>query len=116
MRTSIYKEKIIKLLKKNHLLSIGEIHQKIPEADYSTIYRNVYKLLEDKKIKRVVFEKGKTTYESVNEKGRHDHFFCIDCEKIKEINIPFKEIPLSNKYKINDLLVRGLCENCNKKT
>ena len=115
MRTNIYKDKIINLLKKNHLLSISDIHKKIANVDYSTVYRNIEQLVSNNQIRKVVFDKGNIMYELNKEKDNHDHFLCLDCGDVEEISVPLKNLPLSKKYTVSDLLVRGLCENCNQK-
>lgn len=109
MRTNVYKEQILNLLKKKHLLTIAEIHKAIPEADYSTIFRNIENLLIDKEIKRVMVDNKSIAYESAQES--HDHFICNDCGKIEEINIAHDSI--KNK-KIVDIIARGQCKNCQK--
>ncbi len=108
MRTSIYKEKILALLKKKHLLTIAEIHKAIPEADYSTVFRNVEQLLSDKQIKRVMIDNKSVTYESAHDS--HDHFICNDCGKVEEIHIPHASI---KGKKVDDITVRGSCGECN---
>ncbi len=107
MRTNIYKEHILKLLKKKHLLTIAEIHKAIPDADYSTVFRNVEQLLSDKKIKRVMIDNKSMAYESAHES--HDHFICNDCGKVEEIHIPHKAI---KGRRVDDITVRGSCTNC----
>lgn len=107
MRANIYKEKILTLLKKKHLLSISEIHKAVPGADYSTIYRNVEQLLSDKKIKKVLIDNKSIAYESTHKK--HDHFICNDCGKVEEINIPYKFI---TNHDVEDITVRGSCNDC----
>lgn len=109
MRTNIYREKIIYLLKKSHLLSITDIHKAIPEVDYSTVYRNVEQLLDDKKIKKVLIDNKKTVYELVHE-NEHDHFVCDDCGDVSEIEILRKKLGIA--LPISDVTVRGLCINC----
>jgi Fe2+ or Zn2+ uptake regulation protein len=107
MRTNIYKEHIIKLFSKKHLLTIPEIHRAISNADYSTIFRNIEKLLDDKKIKRVIVNNKIIAYESIKES--HDHFICNDCGKIEEISMPHNSI---NGRSVEDITVRGRCNKC----
>lgn len=109
MRTNVYKEQIVQLLKKKHLLSIAEIHKNIPDADYSTIFRNVEQLLADKEIKRVVIDNKSVAYESSHES--HDHFICNNCGKIEDIHVPRS---LIRGRKIDDITVRGSCADCEK--
>lgn len=108
MRTNIYRKKIIKLLNKRHLLSIADINHAIPEADYSTIFRNVEQLLKEKAIKRIILDNKSVAYESSLDK--HDHFICNDCGKIEEVYIPHNTI---KDHKVDDITVRGSCNNCN---
>jgi len=107
MRTNIYKEKIVSLLRKKHLLTIAEIHKAIPEADYSTIFRNVEHLLAGKVIKKVMIDNKSVAYELAKE--NHDHFICNDCGTVESIHIPHNSI---KGRKIDDITVRGSCNKC----
>ena len=111
MRTNVYKETILKLLQTGHLLTISDIHKAIPEADYSTIFRNVEQLLKDKQIKKLMVDNKSIAYESAHES--HDHFICNDCGKVEEIHIPHDSI---KDHKIDDITVRGSCHNCTEET
>lgn len=108
MRTNIYKEKICALLKKEHLLTIAQIHEAIPDADYSTIFRNIEQLHKDKIIKKVVVDTKSIAYEASD--GSHDHFICNDCGMIESISIPHSSI---TSHKVEDITVRGSCDKCN---
>lgn len=110
MRTNKYKEHILKQIKKKHLVTISEIHKAIPDADYSTIFRNVEQLLKDKKIKKIMIDNKSVAYESSNDS--HDHFICNDCGVIESIHISRKSI--QSRRKIDDVTVRGSCNLCNK--
>lgn len=107
MRTNIYKEKILLLLKKKHLLTIAEINKDIPDADYSTIFRNIEQLLKEKNIKKVLIDNKTIAYELSNE--NHDHFICNDCGKVESIHIPHTNI---KGHKVEDITVRGSCDKC----
>jgi Fe2+ or Zn2+ uptake regulation protein len=109
MRTNIYKDQIVKLLKKKHLLTIAQIHKAIPNVDYSTVFRNVEQLLKGGAIKQVLVDSKSVAYESSSES--HDHFICNDCGKVESIQIPHNSI---KGRKIDDITVRGSCTKCNK--
>ncbi|MCA9352844.1 transcriptional repressor [Patescibacteria group bacterium] len=111
MRTNIYKNKIVALLKNNHLLSIADIHTKIKGADYSTIYRNVEQLVAAGTIKRVVLGKDTVMYEMANEHDQHDHFVCTNCGLVDEVEQLSRPLPIG-KYVITDVLFRGVCHKC----
>lgn len=109
MRTNIYKEKIIDLLKKTHLLTISQIHDALSEADYSTVFRNVEQLVLDKQIKKVLIDNKSCAYELVSDS--HDHFICNGCGKIEAIHMPHNSI---KGHRIEDIIVRGSCNKCFK--
>jgi len=109
MRTNVYKEKILNLFQDTHLLGTVDIHKSIPEADYSTIYRNVEHLLEENKIKKVLVDTKTVVYELVHG-NEHDHFICDDCGDVEEIEVSRKKLGIS--LLITDVTIRGLCSNC----
>jgi Fe2+ or Zn2+ uptake regulation protein len=109
MRTNIYQQKISDLLHNKHLMTIAEIHSALPEADYSTVFRNIEQLLEQKQIKKVIIDNKTVAYESCGE--THDHFICNDCGVVESIHMPRK---LISGYKIEDVTVRGVCGDCDK--
>jgi Fe2+ or Zn2+ uptake regulation protein len=111
MRTNIYKQKILSVLHKGHLLSIADIHKAIPEADYSTIFRNIEQLLGTNEIKKVMIDTKSIAYES-GDHG-HDHFICNDCGLVESIHLPQTKNVLRHKT-VTDITVRGLCTECTK--
>ncbi|MEX0651973.1 MAG: transcriptional repressor [Candidatus Paceibacterota bacterium] len=113
MSINIYRDKIIKLLEKNHLLSISDIHKKISGVDYSTVYRNIEQLVVDEEIKKVVFDKGRIMYEVNNTQNNHDHFVCNSCGAVDELERPVFNLRLLKNHAVTDVLVRGFCRNCN---
>ncbi len=113
MRTNIYKDKILNILQENHLLSISDINKKIGSADYSTVYRNIKSLTLENNIKKVVFGKHRVMYEIMNPSNQHDHFLCIDCGDIEEMQISARKINLPARYKITDVVAKGFCGKCN---
>ena len=110
MRTNIYREKIIDILMKNHLLTISDIHVLIPKSDYSTIFRNIENLCKDKVVKKVVIDKGVVLYEFATD-DMHDHFICDDCGKCETIHLD-KDFGLGRKI-VKDILLKGTCADCN---
>ena len=107
MRTNIYKEKILSLLKKKHLLTIADIHKAIPEADYSTVFRNVEQLLKNKEVKKVMIDNKSVAYELSH--GGHDHFICTECGVVESIHVPRTSI---KGHTVEDVTVRGSCQDC----
>ncbi|MEA3322690.1 MAG: transcriptional repressor [Patescibacteria group bacterium] len=113
MRTNTYKDRVLDVLQKEHLMRISDIHKKVRGANYSTIYRNVEQLLFEGLIRKVVLDRGLVMYEFCEEKNEHDHFLCTGCGMVEAIFAPALSLSLPDTYKVSDLLVRGLCKKCN---
>lgn len=107
MRTNKYKEIILDLLKKHHLLTVAEIHKAVKVADYSTVFRNIEILLKERLIKKVELGNKKVSYEVEHKK--HDHFICNDCGRVESIIVPRNFI---KGKKVDDITVRGSCGEC----
>ncbi|MFT7557897.1 MAG: Fe2+ or Zn2+ uptake regulation protein [Planctomycetota bacterium] len=112
MRTNTYKQKILSLLRGRHLLSISEICDQVPEADYSTIYRNIVQLTEDNEIKKIILDRDIVGYEINNPEHQHDHFVCTDCRGVTSLKRSTINHPSLTQFLITDILIKGLCQKC----
>ncbi len=108
MRSSEYKQIISNILEKHHLLNLAEIHTYIPDAHFTSIYRNVEALCKDGILKKIVINKNNVRYELASH--GHGHFVCNDCHSIEEVHVP--EAIKRGHSQISDMLIRGLCDNC----
>ena len=114
MRTNIYREKILQIINRSHLLSISDICKQVAKANYSTVYRNVEQMVSDGTVRKIVFDKNTILYESAKQKD-HDHFLCVDCGDFESVHLPRTLNVFSGKHAIHDILIRGSCEGCNSK-
>lgn len=112
MKVSVYKDKIIGVLQKSHLLSIADIHAQIPESNFSTIFRNIEILKTEGLVKQIVADKDIVLYELVKEGHDHDHFICDDCGDVQTIHIDKKALHIKGKAKVGDTVVHGTCADC----
>jgi Fe2+ or Zn2+ uptake regulation protein len=71
-------------------ISAGSLHEKIPEVDLVTIYRNLDLFTKEKLIKKVSLSDSEALYEYQAEP--HHHALCTDCEKIIHFKAPDKKI------------------------
>lgn len=110
MRTNIYKNKIVTLLERAHLLSIAQITEQITEADFSTIFRNIEQLRAEGIVRKIVVSKEITWYELIK-KNNHDHFICNTCGTVESVHFT-KPSTLQNRTVITDVVARGICNNC----
>ncbi len=107
MRTNVYKEKILDLLRKHHLMTVAEIDDAISGADNSTIFRNVKQLLEEGSVKQVLIDGKSTAYECTED--AHDHFICNTCNTVSKIHLNTKEL---KGMSVSDITIRGVCNAC----
>jgi Fur family peroxide stress response transcriptional regulator len=71
-------------------LSAASLHEKIPEIDRVTIYRNLDLFTKEKLIKRVPLGDTEAQYEYQSEP--HHHAVCTDCEKVLHFKAPDAKI------------------------
>lgn len=110
-RTTKHKQAILEVFENNHLLSAKELAVQIPQADQSTIYRNLNRLAKDEVLRRVQTE-AVTKYELADKHQNHDHFICDDCDTVETI---FVDKSLKSKLPSTEncsLTVRGVCKKC----
>ncbi len=112
MKTSPYRDSIIKLFEKSHTLSIADVQKKIPKADFSTLFRNIESLTKEGKLKKIIVDKDVTVYERNDKAHAHDHFICIECGEVDEIHVSGTVLK-GKKVKVQDVVVRGVCGDCN---
>jgi len=108
MRTPKYKNTIVNLLQKTHLMSLADLQKKIPNADFSTLFRNVEKMIESGEVRRIVLDRDTILYE-LEGAHQHHHFVCSSCGTVESIH---EDIVLSGKRIIEDILIKGQCEQC----
>ena len=88
-----------------------EVKKVIPNISFSTIYRNLNQLTEQKRIKKISLDGDKYIYDNV--KKEHAHFYCIKCGMLEDIDLD-NNIKFNISYEIQsiELVVKGICDNC----
>ncbi|MCD4668487.1 MAG: transcriptional repressor [Sulfurimonas sp.] len=90
--------------------------KKFNSISLATIYKNINLMLENSFIQEVKIPHAKSVYELTKE--NHSHFACEKCGEIQDIIIDLdniiNEVARTNTFKINssDLVLSGLCKNC----
>lgn len=101
-------------LKTHHSLSAKELSSLLPKLDFSTIYRNLKRFVEDGILRAVNTGSESVSYEIAETK--HDHFVCGSCERVKEIKIEAsylqKYLPRGYSINLGQNIIKGTCNKC----
>lgn len=94
-------------------LSAADLHQRLPEIDLVTIYRNLEAFTKEKLIKRVALDTGESQYEYQHEP--HHHAICTDCDRVIHFKAPdakIKKLLGLEGFDIDEfeLTVKGKCK------
>ena len=121
VRNTKQKQLILETLKKNkNHPTILELYDEIKNIDDSvgqaTVYRNVNKLVEEGKVKKIITDSG-CHYDS--DCNIHYHLECDKCGKIIEVfdekyfsMIRRLEAEYSIKIEDSNVLFKGICDKC----
>jgi Fe2+ or Zn2+ uptake regulation protein len=99
-------------LQQKGALSAASLHEKVPDIDLVTIYRNLDLFTKEKLIKRLSLSDSEAQFEY--QKEPHHHAICLDCEKVIHFKAPdekiIKMLGLEN-FDIDelDVTVKGTC-------
>lgn len=110
------------LLKNSAHLTARQIYQAVqsdlPQISLATVYRNLNKLLSEKKISCLSYN-NQVRYEAKTD--NHYHFICTKCDKVMHVNLDeYVELneQISKRHNVvvqnHQLYFFGLCNNCLK--
>jgi Fur family transcriptional regulator, ferric uptake regulator len=105
--TSARKSILELLINSNKPLSYEDMKDNI-SMDKATFYRNIT-IFEEENLINSFESNDKKRYFEIK-KNQHSHFICSSCSKIEcihqklEINLP--------DYKIENIIIKGICKNC----
>lgn len=105
--TSARKSILDILINSSKPLSYEDIKDKI-SMDKATFYRNIT-IFEEENLINSFESNDKKRYFEIK-KNQHSHFICSSCSKIEcihqklEFNLP--------DYKIENIIIKGICKNC----
>jgi len=110
------------LMKQKSATSLMQIEAAMPTADKSTIYRTL-KTFEKNRLIHAVDDGTKQVKYALclescqcNAQDQHYHFHCTECQNtfcLTNQNIPQIELPTNFKMQQANLVIKGLCGNCN---
>ena len=121
IRLTKQRQAILSLLNEYGHLSFLELKEHLIKEDkdisLATLYRNISSLLDNKLIRKVDLASLKDTYYELVDKKEHDHFICIKCNRLIDVD---KKDDSSLSYldsKNNLILTKninyyGICKSC----
>ncbi len=111
------------LLDKGKAQSLKDIETELVYTDRSSIFRTLKTFEEYKVVHSIEDGTGSTKYAvcpsgcNCDPKDLHYHFYCTNCNKTFCLfDIPIPNIQLPNNFKLQqaNMVIRGLCDICNK--
>ncbi|SFT07898.1 Fur family transcriptional regulator, ferric uptake regulator [Zhouia amylolytica] len=111
------------LLSQEKAQSLKDIENALTYTDRSSIFRTLKTFEENKVIHSIEDGSGMTKYAVCAEgcncdpKDLHYHFYCMNCNKtfcLFDVPIPNIQLPENFKLQQANMVVKGLCDNCNK--
>ncbi|CAN5533990.1 Fur family transcriptional regulator [soil metagenome] len=120
------REEVLDLfLNAGHALAHNDVENGLgPDHDRVTIYRTLRTFLDKGLLHKVLDDEGGTKYALCREtcsNGHHHHdhvhFKCENCGQttcLDHVNIPVVVLPEGYNRKEMNLLIQGVCQDCNK--
>lgn len=123
LRSTPGREAILDLFyKTDYALSHSDIEREMPaDLDRVTVYRTLKTFLDRGLIHKVLDDAGTLKYAlcnnactTHNHHHNHVHFKCTACGQTNCLDIEIPEIKLPKGYKSSEvnLLIQGVCQNC----
>ncbi|CAN5455546.1 Fur family transcriptional regulator [soil metagenome] len=125
LRTTTCRSEILSIfLNRDFALSHADIEHKISEShDRVTVYRTLKTFLDKGLIHKVLDDGGSSKYAlcresctSEDHNHEHVHFKCIRCgitNCLENVEVPRFSLPSGYKAIETNLLVQGICKDCN---
>lgn len=126
LRLTTPREDVLKLFfAKEFALSHADIEDEVRHSiDRVTVYRTLKTFLDKGILHKVLDDSGAAKYALCNtqcssheHKHEHVHFKCMECgftQCVEDVEVPTVTLPEGYQFKEANLLVQGVCKDCNK--
>ena len=103
-------------------VSLSDLEQNFHKSDKVTLYRTLKTFEEKKLIHSIDDGTGAVKYALCKESCQchpeelHVHFLCLKCQHtfcLNDIPIPFIKLPVNYSIENINMVVKGVCANCN---
>ncbi|MDL2300191.1 transcriptional repressor [Clostridiaceae bacterium OttesenSCG-928-D20] len=124
-RNTIQKELVYNAVNelKNHPTAdevYGYIAKSHPSISKGTVYRNLYTMVEDGRMRRVKIPDGSDRYD--HNLDEHYHVECANCKRVFDVQMDILPDLSKHIYETNgiqflgyDILFKGICLDCQQK-
>ena len=111
------------LLEQKVAVSLSDLESKFDKVDKVTIYRTLKTFEENKLIHSIDDGTGSVKYALCKESCQclpeelHVHFLCTVCNQtycLNEIPVPLIHLPVSFSLESVNMVIKGICANCNE--
>ena len=124
IKPTAMRELVLKVLtEQDRAISLADLEQKFDNADKTTLYRTLKTFEENKLIHSIDDGTGSIKYALCKEtcqchpEDLHVHFLCTKCQQtycLNDISIPSIDLPTNFKLETINIVVKGICSNCDK--
>ncbi len=124
IKPTAMRELVLKVLsEQDKAISLADLEQKFDNADKTTLYRTLKTFEENKLIHSINDGTGAVKYALCKEtcqchpEDLHVHFLCTKCQQtycLTDISIPTIALPTNFKLETINMVVKGICSNCDK--
>lgn len=124
IKPTAMRELVLKVLtEQDRAISLADLEQKFDNADKTTLYRTLKTFEENKLIHSINDGTGSVKYALCKENCQchpedlHVHFHCTKCQQtycLNDISIPSIDLPTNYKLETINMVVKGICSNCDK--
>lgn len=113
---------LVILTEQKMAISLSDLEQKFQKSDRVTLYRTLKTFEENKLIHSIDDGTGSVKYALCKESCQchpedlHVHFFCQNCQHtfcLSDIPIPSINLPVNFSIENINMVVKGVCSNCN---
>lgn len=126
LRHTAFRAQMLEIFQRSgYALSQTDVETMLDQFDRITLYRTLKSFEEKGLIHKISDTNGNAKYalcEGTCDEGHHHdqhvHFHCDQCGKsfcIEEIIVPEVQIPAGYTMISSDMMVNGVCKDCNKK-
>lgn len=124
IKPTAMRELVLKILsEQTSAVSLSDIENLFDKADKTTLYRTLKTFEENKLIHSINDGSGSVKFAMCQDNCQcdpedlHVHFFCTKCQQtycLTDISIPSIALPVNFKLETINMVVKGICSNCDK--